>query len=198
VRGWLADHAPRRPFPAGPERLAFDKRWQQPFTSRMAGLSWPSNNGGRVLSLMKAGSSGMRRSHAPGRRVKASSSSPSITPAHLIARGNRRAEGEILPRPYCAARQPWCQGFPNQCGLGPRRAQDARRGRWRPYRCQRFEDLDDRRATSGLSGAADPHRPSGKAPCGLTWLIGDMHWPALRSADPHDGWRHSFLRGLLQ
>lgn len=112
VRDWLAEHAPRAPFPpAGPERLAFDKAWQGLLHQHgWAGLAWPIAYGGRELSFVKQliWYEEVARAGAPGEGIffiALNHAGPTI-----IARGSDEQKAAFLP-PILQGETPWCQGF---------------------------------------------------------------------------------------
>lgn len=112
VRAWLVDHVPRekRP-PDGLPMREFDLAWQKTkYEGGWGGIAWPSEYGGRGLSLIEQiiWFEECGRAHAPALgslNVAISHAGPT-----LAVRGNEAQKQFHLPR-ILRGDSLWCQGF---------------------------------------------------------------------------------------
>ncbi len=181
VRAWLADNAPTEPRPDdGPAIRAFDLAWQKrQYAGGWAGVSWPSEYGGRGLSLIRQ----MIWFEECGRRGTPPLGSLSVALNHagptLIMLGTEAQKAFHLPR-ILRGEDVWCQGF-SEPGAGSDLAGLRTRGVidgdhllvsgqkiWTSHaHLARFQELLVR---------TDPDAPRH---AGLTWIICDMTAPGV-------------------
>ncbi|MGW4125851.1 acyl-CoA dehydrogenase family protein [Nocardia sp. NPDC004711] len=196
ARTWLAENVPREPRPhtAGPEIRDFDIAWQRRMhDGGWAGIDWPTEYGGRGLSLMQQV---IWYEEAVRARVP-DDSIFGIAFAHagptLMLRGTDEHKRFHLPR-MLRGESAWCQGF-SEPDAGSDLAS---------LRCRAVVDGDDL-VISGqkiwtsygqycdygeLLVRTDPDAPKHK---GITWVIMDMSLPGvdIRPITSIDGFPHN-------
>jgi alkylation response protein AidB-like acyl-CoA dehydrogenase len=191
VRSWLTDNVPLEDRPAdGPELLEFDVAWQRrQFDAGWAGIDWPSDYGGRGLSLVEQviWNEELCRSRAPEKSVLAAGLNQI---GHtLMASASDEQKREHLA-PILSGDVVWCQGF-SEPDAGSDLASLTTRG---------IVDGDDLVVTGskiwttygpyaekqGLLLRTDADAPKHK---GLSWVICDLRSPGIeiRSIRTIDG-----------
>lgn len=112
VRDWLDDHAPREPRPRETKAMRdYDLAWQRTqWDGGWAGISWPSEYGGRGLTLLQQliWYEEYARAIRPG--VDACFVALNHAGPTLITRGNQEQKSFHLPR-ILRGEAVWCQGF---------------------------------------------------------------------------------------
>jgi alkylation response protein AidB-like acyl-CoA dehydrogenase len=112
VRDWLHDNVPRERRPLeGPEQHAFDCAWQRKqFDGGWAGISWPTEYGGRGLSLVEQLIWFEEYALADAPPSGAMFIGLSHGGPTLIVKGNAAQKAAHLP-PILRGDHIWCQGF---------------------------------------------------------------------------------------
>jgi alkylation response protein AidB-like acyl-CoA dehydrogenase len=196
ARTWLEENVPSEPRPRtpGPEVRAYDAHWQRlQYDGGWAGIDWPTEFGGRGLSLLEqiVWYEERVRARAPQSGVfgvAVSHAGPTI-----IARGDEAQKAHYLP-PILRGETPWCQGFSEPdagsdlAGLRCRGVVDGDHlvingaKIWTSY----AEHADYQELLVRTDPASERHR-------GLTWVILDMHAPGIdiRPIMSIDGWPHN-------
>jgi alkylation response protein AidB-like acyl-CoA dehydrogenase len=190
VRTWLAENAPRELRPSGPAIREFDLGWQRTqWEGGWAGIAWPTEYGGRGLSLLEQliwfeeyGRAGLPSIDACF--VGLNHAGPT-----LMTRATDAQRTKHLP-PILRGEVVWCQGF-SEPGAGSDLAALSTRG-----------DIDgDELVVTGqkiwTSFARDADWQellvrtdrSGSKHQGITWVICDMHTPGIevRPIETMDG-----------
>jgi alkylation response protein AidB-like acyl-CoA dehydrogenase len=181
VRTWLEEHKPREPRPHdSAERRAYDLAWQQTqFRDGWAGISWPTEYGGRGLSLLEQ----LIWYEEYGRAGLPSLDMTFVGLHHagptLIARADDAQKAEHLP-PILRGEVVWCQGF-SEPGAGSDLASLTTRAEidgdhlvvtgqkvWTSFADQ--AEWQELLVRTGRDGAK--HR-------GITWAICDMRSPGV-------------------
>ena len=145
-------------FASEPQRLWFermrDKGWTVP--------DWPKEYGGGGLSA--AEHKVLRAEMAQdGRRVRRCRASASGCWGRCCWNTATRSRRRSTCRRSRAGEIRWCQGYSEpDAGSDLASLQHPRRGRGRPFRRQRPEDLDDLRRLGRLDLLPRPHRPDGE------------------------------------
>ena len=182
ARAWLATNTPSRPPPLdGPEARAFVLDWQRTQAQDgWAGLSWPTEAGGRGLSVLEliVWYEEYARAEAPP-ALDASFVGLNHAGPTLIARGTPEQRAFHLPK-ILRGETLWCQGF-SEPGAGSDLASIRTRGRvdgddlvidghkiW-----STFADLAD---WQELLVRTDPEARTGGA---LSWMICPMDAPGI-------------------
>ena len=181
VRGWLTDNIPRDKVPPhGPEKRAFDMAWQKrQYEGGWAGVSWPSEYGGRGLTITQ-----QMIWYEEYARVGAPAPGCMFIALHhagptVIARGNDEQKAFHIPK-ILSGEANWCQGF-SEPSSGSDLASIRTRG---------VVDGDDLVVTGQkiwttwgnisdyqeLLVRTDPNAPRHK---GITWIIGDLRLPGI-------------------
>jgi alkylation response protein AidB-like acyl-CoA dehydrogenase len=181
VRDWLADNVPSgcRP-PEGAEMLAFDQAWQRKqFEAGWAGIAWPTEYGGRGLSLTQQliWHEEYARAEAPPAGlffIGLNHAGPT-----LIVCGGEDQKKHYLPL-ILRGETSWCQGF-SEPGAGSDLASLQARGR---IDGDHLVVSGSKIWTSGAQHATYQEllvrtNPDAAKHRGITWVIGDMRLPGI-------------------
>lgn len=194
VRTWLEEHKPRETRPEdGPEMRAFDLDWQRTmYAAGWAGIDWPTEYGGRGLSLLEQliWHEEYGRADLPGmdtRFVGMNHAGPT-----LMARATDEQKAAHL-RPILSGEVVWCQGF-SEPGAGSDLAS---------LRTRAVVDGDElvvtgQKVWTSYAHVADFQEllvrtdDSGSKHQGITWVICDMSSPGIevRPIETIDGAHH--------
>lgn len=180
VATWLGENVPRESPPSGPERLAFEKAWQRKlYDHGWAGIAWPTEYGGRGLSLIQQliWFEEYALANAPVAMtffVALNHGGPT-----LMTLGTEQQKAFHLPK-ILKGETPWCQGF-SEPNAGSDLASLRTRG------TVEGDVIVVNGSKTWCTGAhhADYQEllirtdPNSKRPSGLTWIIGDMHLPGV-------------------
>jgi alkylation response protein AidB-like acyl-CoA dehydrogenase len=181
VRDWLEANTPKAPRPLdGVDGRAFDLAWQRrQYDCGWAGINWPSEYGGRGLSLIEQIIWFEEYARAGAPHIGVCFVGINHGGPTLIARGNEAQKSYYLPR-ILKAESVWCQGF-SEPGAGSDLAGIRTHGRiegdelvvngskiWTS-----FADLAD---TQELLIRTNPSAGRHK---GLSWVICDMRTPGI-------------------
>ncbi|MET0449304.1 MAG: acyl-CoA dehydrogenase family protein [Aeromicrobium sp.] len=181
ARTWLEENKPTEQRPEDPlEARPFDVAWQrQQFDGGWAGISWPSEYGGRNLSLMEQliWYEEYARSGAPAVGVCF------VGQAHagptIIARGSEEQKAEYLPK-ILRGDIVWCQGF-SEPGSGS----DLASLRTRAVIEGDELVVNGQKIWTSYAQAADVQEllvrtdPDARKHKGITWVINDMSYPGI-------------------
>jgi alkylation response protein AidB-like acyl-CoA dehydrogenase len=181
VRTWLREHVPREPQPVdlGPMR-EFDLAWQRAqYDGGWAGIAWPTEHGGRGLSLTQQLIWHEEYALAGGPDVGVNFVGLNHGGPTLIARGSEEQKAEHLPR-ILRGEAVWCQGF-SEPGAGSDLASLSTRA---------VIDGDDLVVTgqkiwTSYADVADHQEllvrtdNTGRKHHGITWVINDMNRPGI-------------------
>jgi alkylation response protein AidB-like acyl-CoA dehydrogenase len=112
VRTWLEEHVPSEPRPPlGPEARAFDVAWQRrQYDGGWAGISWPTEYGGRGLSLLQQMIWYEEMAWAGAPYIGVCFVGINHAGPTLIARADEVLKSFHLPR-ILRGESVWCQGF---------------------------------------------------------------------------------------
>ena len=201
VRGWLRENGPREKRPRGGRAMRdFDTGWQRTqFEGGWAGINWPTEFGGRGLSLLQQviWYEEYAAARPPGHRLVLRRQQPRRP--HADRPRHRGAEGHPPPADP-GGRGGVGPGVQRARGrLRPRLAADQGRRRRRRARRHRAEGVDQLRGRRRLPGAARPHQP--RRPEAQGDHVGDLRHAQPRHRDPparHDRRRAPLRRGLLR
>jgi len=195
ARTWLEANVPKEPQPPiGPEQVTYMQAWQRTlFDGGWAGITWPTEYGGRGLSLVQQviWFEEYARAGAPDATclfVGLNHGGPT-----LIVRGNEEQKSFHLPK-ILKGEVIWCQGF-SEPGAGSDLASLRTRGEidgdhlvvngqkiWTSY--AQFADYQE------LLVRTDPQMSKHR---GITWIICDMKLPGItvRPIESIDGEYHN-------
>jgi alkylation response protein AidB-like acyl-CoA dehydrogenase len=182
VRAWLADNVPAEPRPRdGVEAREYDLAWQaRQYEGGWAGISWPTEYGGRGLSTIEQllWYEEYARVGAPD-DVNCCFVGNNHGGPTLILHGTDEQKVEHLPK-ILAGEVVWCQGF-SEPGAGSDLASLRTRGEidgddlvvngskiWSSY-----ADVADHQELLVRTGDGERHK-------GLTWIICDMDTPGIQ------------------
>ena len=181
VRTWLEEHKPTQPRPHGYGDIReYDLAWQRTqYEGGWAGISWPTEYGGRGLSLLeqliwyeeygRAGLPGMDATF-----VGLNHAGPT-----LIARASEAQKNEHLPR-ILRGEAIWCQGFSEPgagSDLGSLRTRGVVDGDHLVVSGQKIWTSQAQFADwQELLVRTDPDAPKHR---GITWVICDMRSPGI-------------------
>jgi alkylation response protein AidB-like acyl-CoA dehydrogenase len=195
VREWLHANVPKQKLPTvGPEQVAYMKAWQKKqFDAGWAGISWPTEYGGRGLSLVQQVIWYEEYAHAGAPDTSCLFVGLNHGGPTLIVRGNEEQKSFHLPR-ILRAETLWCQGFSEPsagsdlAGLRTRGVVDGDylvvNGSkiWTSY--AQFADYQE------LLVRTDPEMSKHR---GITWIINDMKLPGItvRPIQAMDGEYHN-------
>ena len=181
ARKWLRTHVPRAPRPVeGEPMLAFDTTWQRKmYEHGWAGISWPSEYGGKDYSITFQMIWYEEYARAGGPRPGTCLIGLSHAGPTLITRGTPAQKAFHLPR-ILSGQCTWCQGF-SEPGAGSDLASVRSRGVidgdhlvvtgqkiWTSH--AQLTDYQE------LLVRTDPSAPRHK---GITWVICDMRTPGI-------------------
>jgi len=112
VRSWLHDNVPREPRPAdSAEMAAFDRAWQKKQREGgWAGINWPTEYGGRGLTLVQQLIWYEEYARAQAPHVGTSFIGLSQAGPTLILAGSEAQKAKHLPA-ILRGEEVWCQGF---------------------------------------------------------------------------------------
>jgi alkylation response protein AidB-like acyl-CoA dehydrogenase len=182
VRDWLRENRPREPRPNDPRaQMAYDRAWQRAqFEGGWAGISWPTEYGGRGLSPSQQliWCQEYAEAHCPLVHDSCWLGLNHAGPT-LYSRGNEAQKSYHLPR-ILQGEATWCQGF-SEPNAGSDLASLRTRG---------VVDGDDlvvngQKIWTTMAHQADYQEllvrtgPEGGRHRGLTWIICDMHLPGV-------------------
>ena len=181
VRTWLAEHKPAEPRPSDPDRLrAYDTAWQRTqYDGGWAGISWPSEYGGRGLSLLEQ----LIWYEEYGRAALPSIDSTFVGLNHagptLIQCATPEQRAAHLP-PILRGDDLWCQGFSE-----PEAGSDLASLRTRAVIDGDELVVSGQKIWTSSAFLADWQEllvrtdPSAPRHQGITWVICDMHSPGI-------------------
>ena len=181
VRTWLAENVPREPRPpVSAEARDFDLAWQRTqFDGGWAGINWPTEYGGRGLSLLEQMIWYEEMAWAEAPYIGVCFVGINHAGPTLIARANEELKSFHLPK-ILKGEKVWCQGF-SEPGAGSDLAGLSLRGEidgdhlvvngqktWTSY--AQFADFQE--LLIRTSRGAKRHH-------GITWAVCDMHTPGI-------------------
>jgi alkylation response protein AidB-like acyl-CoA dehydrogenase len=181
VRTWLAENKPREHQPHhGVEMREFDLAWQrQQYEGGWAGITWPTDFGGRGLSLTQQMIWFEEYAWADAPDIGVSFVGLNHAGPTLIARANDAIKAFHLPR-ILQGESVWCQGF-SEPGAGSDLAGVSTRAEidgdhlvvngqkiWTSY----AELADYQELLVRTSRGSKRHD-------GITWVVCDMHYPGI-------------------
>jgi alkylation response protein AidB-like acyl-CoA dehydrogenase len=181
VRTWLAANKPREPQPHhGPAMREFDLAWQRTqYDGGWAGITWPTEYGGRGLSLIQQMIWFEEYAWADAPDIGVCFVGINHAGPTLIARANEEAKAFHLPQ-ILRGEAVWCQGF-SEPGAGSDLAGVSTRAEidgdhlvvngqkiWTSYAEQ--ADYQELLVRTGRGNRRQD---------GITWAICDMHTPGI-------------------
>ena len=181
VRTWLHEHVPRDERPESPiEGRDYDLAWQRTqFDHGWAGVSWPTEYGGRGLDLLEQMIWFEEYGRAGAPQIRATFVGVNHAGPTLIERGSEEQKSFHLPK-ILKGELAWCQGF-SEPGAGSDLA---------GLRTRAIVDGDELVVTGQkiwtsnadvsvyqeLLVRTDPDAAKHR---GITWVIGDMRLPGI-------------------
>lgn len=181
VRTWLAENVPREHQPhEGPEVRSFDLGWQRlQYEGGWAGIDWPTEYGGRGLSLLQQMVWYEEYAWADAPDIGICFVGINHAGPTLIARAGEALKAHHLPR-ILRGESVWCQGF-SEPGSGSDLAS---------LSCKAVVDGDElvvngSKIWTSYAQHADHQEllvrtsRGAKKHDGITWVINDMHAPGV-------------------
>lgn len=181
ARAWLRTHLPSTPRPHDPvPAAAFDRAWQRAqYDGGWAGVSWPSEFGGRGLSLEHQLIWFEETAVASAPPIGANFVGLNHAGPTLILRGTPEQQARFLPG-ILTGDHLWCQGF-SEPGAGS----DLASLRTRAVVDGDMLVVNGTKIWSSWAHVADYQEllvrtgEPGSRHRGLTWVIADMHTPGI-------------------
>jgi alkylation response protein AidB-like acyl-CoA dehydrogenase len=182
VREWLQANRPREPRPHAPApQMVYDRAWQRAqFDGGWAGISWPSEFGGRGLSPSQQliWCEEYASAHCPDVHDSCWLALNHAGPT-LFTRANAEQKAFHLPR-ILTGEATWCQGFSE-----PNAGSDLASLRTRGVVDGEHLVVTGQKTWTTMAHLADYQEllvrtgPEGSRHRGLTWVICDMHLPGV-------------------